>query len=215
MVPKNIALAGPERVALLLVPVHLVWIQDRAPDHLVLQRAAPTRPAAGGAHRAEGRTRLDGVAGGAGRDDRRVPLRRSDRRRGAPRRLTQALETAPGRTVADVLIPLPDKARCVPLCRPGRRDARFDRGGGERNGVLALPGAVAQDGSYWSATSISRMCSTRSATDSAGPETVVARLGDPPAADGARVADPAQRGAGPVTPRAPATSPASSTVART
>ena len=38
MVPKNIALAGPERTAMLLVPPYLVYVRRRSTVHRVLQQ---------------------------------------------------------------------------------------------------------------------------------------------------------------------------------
>ncbi|MFH5209829.1 hemolysin family protein [Antrihabitans spumae] len=117
MVPKNIAIAGPERTALLLVPVHLAWLRIARPliasynffANLTLKML-----------RIEPKDELDATVSaielaeviGESRSEGLLDAEEH-------RRLTQALETA-DRTVADVVIPL-DKARCVPLIGGGTK----------------------------------------------------------------------------------------------
>ncbi|TSE01415.1 HlyC/CorC family transporter [Skermania sp. ID1734] len=110
MVPKNIALAGPERSALLLVPVHLVWLKVARPliafynilanVSLRLLRVEPKDELNATVSALElsemiGESRSEGLLDAE-----------------EHRRLVQALENT-GRTVADVMIPL-ERARCVP-----------------------------------------------------------------------------------------------------
>ena len=60
MVPKNIAIAGPESAAMLLVPPYLIWVRAGAPDHRVLQlvRAHRAARSAGSKPRTNWRTRF-------------------------------------------------------------------------------------------------------------------------------------------------------------
>ncbi|CAM3064609.1 hemolysin family protein [Skermania piniformis] len=117
MVPKNIALAGPERSALLLVPAHLAWLRLARPligfynllANLTLRALGidPKDELAATVSALElsemiGESRSEGLL-----DEEEH------------RRLTQALETQ-GRTVTDVLIPLAD-AHCLPTEREGVR----------------------------------------------------------------------------------------------
>ncbi|MFD4267146.1 hemolysin family protein [Rhodococcus sp. NPDC058481] len=115
MVPKNIAIAGPERSAMLLVPTHLAFIRLAGPliafynlcanATLRLMRVQPkneldTTVSALELAEMIGESRSEGLI-----DEEEH------------RRLTLALHTA-DRTVADVLIPL-DKVRSVPLTANG------------------------------------------------------------------------------------------------
>ena len=62
MVPKNIAIAGPEKAAMLLVPPYLLWVKATRPIIAVYDWCAHT-VAAGARRRAQDRTgehRLDG-----------------------------------------------------------------------------------------------------------------------------------------------------------
>ncbi len=102
MVPKNIAIAGPEKTAMLLIPVHLVFIKAARPlisfynlcANLVLR-----------AFRIEPKDELDSSVSafqlsqmiGESRSEGLIDEEEH-------RRLTQALDTS-GRTVAEVLIP--------------------------------------------------------------------------------------------------------------
>ncbi|WP_040778000.1 hemolysin family protein [Nocardia pneumoniae] len=111
MIPKNIALAGPERSALLLVPVHLVWLRLARPLialynlsanlSLRLLRVEPKDELEATVSMVElaemiGESRSEGLL-----DEEEH------------RRLTQALGTSE-RVVADVMVPL-QAARSVPL----------------------------------------------------------------------------------------------------
>lgn len=134
MVPKNIALAGPERSAMLLVPVHLMFITLARPliSFYNLCANATLR-----LMRVEPKDELD-VTVSAVELSEMIGESRSEGLIDAEehRRLTQALETT-DRTVSEVMIPL-DKVRTVPLSAgdPPRRH----RGSGDRNRLLPLPG---------------------------------------------------------------------------
>ncbi|GGG10862.1 hypothetical protein GCM10007304_26200 [Rhodococcoides trifolii] len=109
MVPKNIAIAGPEKTAMLLVPIHLVWLKVAHPligfynisANLVLR-----------ALRVEAKDELSSSVSATELSEM-IGESRSEGLidEGEHRRLRQALETT-GRTVRDVLIPL-DLARTV------------------------------------------------------------------------------------------------------
>jgi CBS domain containing-hemolysin-like protein len=104
MVPKNLAIAGPERSALWLVPVHYAFCRFMSPvlrlftlvAHLVLRRVLKVEP----------REELDSaftpeeLANLIGESRREGLLDASEHRR-----LTQTLSSAE-RTVADVLVPI-------------------------------------------------------------------------------------------------------------
>ncbi len=115
MVPKNIALAGPERSALLLVPAHLMWLRLARPLiglynlaanlTLKLLRIEP-KDELEATVSAQELSELIGESRSEGLLDEEEH-----------RRITQALENT-GRTVADVLIPL-GQARTVPLTDGG------------------------------------------------------------------------------------------------
>lgn len=115
MVPKNIAIAGPERSAMLLVPAHLAFIRLAKPLIAFYNYAAN---ASLRLLRVEPKDELDSTVSalelaemiGESRSEGLIDKEEH-------RRLTQALHTA-GRTVADVLIPL-DKVRSVPLTERG------------------------------------------------------------------------------------------------
>ncbi len=115
MVPKNIALAGPERTALLLVPAHLMWLRIARPLIGFYNLAANLTLRL---LRVEPKDEIDATVSAIELSEM-IGESRSEGLLDAEehRRLTQALHTA-GRTVADVLIPL-DKARCVPLIGEG------------------------------------------------------------------------------------------------
>ena len=76
MVPKNIALAGPERTAMLLVPPYLAYVRAARPFIVFYNKCANAilARAAGGA---QGRARHHGVHRRAERDDRRIGVRRA------------------------------------------------------------------------------------------------------------------------------------------
>jgi CBS domain containing-hemolysin-like protein len=126
MVPKNLALAGPERSALLLIPAHLWWLRAARPLIAVYNLLAN---ASVRALRIEPKDELAATVSMPELAEM-IGESRSEGLLGAEehRRLTQALGTYQ-RMVADVLIPL-DKTRTVPLV-----------GGGSAYGAVAL-GAV-------------------------------------------------------------------------
>ncbi|MBF6327939.1 hemolysin family protein [Nocardia transvalensis] len=111
MIPKNIALAGPERGALLLVPVLLLWLRLARPLITLYNVAANLTLRA---LRIEPKDELDATVStvelaemiGESRSEGLLDEEEH-------RRLTQALGTT-DRIVADVMVPLA-KTRCVPL----------------------------------------------------------------------------------------------------
>ncbi|MCX5044368.1 hemolysin family protein [Aldersonia sp. NBC_00410] len=168
MVPKNIALAGPERVALLLVPMHLIWIKIARP---VIWFYNALANASLRAIRIEPKDELDSTVSavelaemiGESRSEGLIDAEEH-------RRLTQALETA-GRTVADVLIPL-DKARCVPQSGDGATLGSIEEAVTE-TGYSRYP-VRADDGSLVGYIHIKDVLD-EIGDESTGPDTVVAR----------------------------------------
>ena len=73
MVPKNIAIAGPESVAMLLVPPYLLWVRAARPGHRVLRLVCPHDPARV-RRPGEDRTGEHGFDRRAVRDDRRIAV---------------------------------------------------------------------------------------------------------------------------------------------
>lgn len=115
MVPKNIALAGPERTGMILVPIHLVWLRIAKPliwfynwCANVLMRMLRIEP----------KDELD-TAFSADEISAMIVESRSEGLidEDEQRRLTQALETG-GRSVAEVLIPI-DRVRSIPAGTAG------------------------------------------------------------------------------------------------
>lgn len=111
MIPKNIALAGPERAALLLVPLHLLWLRLARPLIAVYNFAANITLRA---LRIEPKDELDSTVSSV----ELAEMFGESRSEGLldeeeHRRLTQALGSS-DRVVADVMVPL-DKTRSVPL----------------------------------------------------------------------------------------------------
>ncbi|WP_305091475.1 hemolysin family protein [Prescottella sp. R16] len=115
MVPKNIAIAGPEKSAMLLVPAHLAFIKVVRP---LIAFYNITANAILRMMRVEPKDELDATVSALelsemiGESHTEGLIDEEEHRR-----LTQALETE-GRTVADVLIPS-DKMRCVPATAGG------------------------------------------------------------------------------------------------
>ncbi|WP_024804707.1 hemolysin family protein [Nocardia sp. BMG51109] len=111
MIPKNIALAGPERVALLLVPM-LMWFLRLARPLITLYNLAANLTLR--ALRIEPKDELDATVSSVELAEM-IGESRSEGllEEGEHRRLTQALGTT-DRIVADVMVPLA-KTRCVPL----------------------------------------------------------------------------------------------------
>jgi len=111
MIPKNIALAGPERVALLLVPVMLIWLRIARPLIVFYNMAANLSLRA---LRIEPKDEINVTVSsvelaemlGESRSEGLIDEEEH-------RRLTQALGTT-DRIVGDVMVPLA-KTRCVPL----------------------------------------------------------------------------------------------------
>ncbi|APA99299.1 hemolysin family protein [Nocardia seriolae] len=111
MVPKNIALAGPERSALLLVPLHLMWLRLAKPLIAVYNFAANITLRA---LRIEPKDELDATVSSV----ELAEMFGESRSEGLldeeeHRRLTQALGSS-DRIVADVMVPLAE-TRSVPL----------------------------------------------------------------------------------------------------
>ncbi|WP_167479363.1 hemolysin family protein [Nocardia arthritidis] len=111
MIPKNIALAGPERSALLLVPIHLMWLRLARPLIALYNLAANLSLRM---LRVEPKDELQATVSSV----ELAEMIGESRSEGLldeeeHRRLTQALGTS-DRTVADVLVPL-TTTRSVPL----------------------------------------------------------------------------------------------------
>ncbi|QBJ94647.1 HlyC/CorC family transporter [Rhodococcus sp. ABRD24] len=168
MVPKNIAIAGPERTAMLLVPAHLAFIK------LVRPLIGFYNITANGILRmlrVEPKDELDATVSALelsemiGESHTEGLIDEEEHRR-----LTQALETA-GRTVADVMIPL-DKVRTVPLSAAGTTLGSVEQAvietGYSRYPVRAADGSLA---GYLHLKDVLDQV----ADDSAGPETVIPR----------------------------------------
>ncbi len=115
MVPKNIAIAGPERTALLLVPAHLAFVRAVRPLIGAYNFLANRTLRAFGV---EAKDELD-TAYTPGELAGMIAESRSEGMLDASehRRLTQALTTR-GRTVSEVLIPL-EKVRSLPRGQAG------------------------------------------------------------------------------------------------
>ena len=131
MVPKNIAIAGPESAAMLLVPPVPGLGADRTPGHRVLRLVRPHRAARGG-RRGQDRTGEHGVDGRTVRDDRRVAV-------GGPARSRGAHPAVPG--PAD---PQPRGRRRRDPADRGPRGARGRRW--QRPTVSAIEQALAETG---------------------------------------------------------------------
>jgi CBS domain containing-hemolysin-like protein len=111
MIPKNIALAGPERSALLLVPIHLAWLRLARPLIAIYNLAANLSLRL---LRIEPKDELNATVSSV----ELAEMIGESRSEGLldeeeHRRLTQALGTS-DRVVADVMVPL-DILRSVPL----------------------------------------------------------------------------------------------------
>ncbi|MCP2289837.1 hemolysin family protein [Nocardia amikacinitolerans] len=111
MIPKNIALAGPERSALLLVPMHLVWLRVARPLIAIYNLAANLSLRL---LRIEPKDELEATVSSV----ELAEMIGESRSEGLldeeeHRRLTQALGTS-DRIVADVMVPLAT-TRSVPL----------------------------------------------------------------------------------------------------
>ncbi|CAM3107362.1 hemolysin family protein [Prescottella defluvii] len=168
MVPKNIAIAGPEKTAMLLVPIHLGFIK------LVRPLIGFYNITANGILRmlrVEPKDELDATVSSIelsemiGESHTEGLIDEEEHRR-----LTQALETE-GRTVADVMIPS-DKVRTVPLSGNGTTLGSVEEAvietGYSRYPVRDADGALV---GYLHLKDVL----DRVADESAGPETVIPR----------------------------------------
>lgn len=168
MVPKNIAIAGPERSAMLLVPMHLAFIKLAKPLIWFYNWAANSVLRL---LRVQPKDELDTTVSeleltemiGESRSEGLIDAEEH-------RRLTQALHTT-GRTVADVLIPLA-KVRTVPLGDTGTTLGEIERAVVE-TGYSRYPAALA-DGSLAGYLHLKDVLD-EVLDESAGPETVVPR----------------------------------------
>ncbi|MEV0946667.1 hemolysin family protein [Rhodococcus sp. NPDC049939] len=170
MVPKNIALAGPERSAMLLVPMHLVFIKLARPviafynlcANLILR-----------ALRVEPKAELE-VTVSAVELSEMIGESRSEGLIDAEehRRLTQALEST-DRTVAEVMIPL-EGVRTVPLSARGTRLGAIEEAVIE-TGYSRYP-VRAEDGSLVGYVHLKDVLDDV-LDDDAGPDTVIPRSG--------------------------------------
>ncbi|NUS43469.1 MAG: HlyC/CorC family transporter [Mycobacteriaceae bacterium] len=123
MVPKNLALAGPERAALWLIPSHLAWLRVARPVIAVYNGLATLSLRA---FRIEPKDEIDSAVS-APELAEMIGESRSEGLLDAEehRRLTQALGTQ-SRIVADVLIPV-QQARTVPLLGAGTTLGEVER----------------------------------------------------------------------------------------
>ena len=168
MVPKNIAIAGPERSAMLLVPVHLAWIRLARPLIAFYNMLANWSLRM---FRVEPKDELDATVSAIELNEM-IGESRSEGLLDAEehRRLTQALETA-GRTVADVLIPL-EEARSVPLIGEGTTLGSIEQAVTE-TGYSRYP-VRADDGSLIGYIHLKDVLD-EVGDDNAGPDTVIPR----------------------------------------
>ncbi|MFF0454665.1 hemolysin family protein [Nocardia africana] len=168
MIPKNIALAGPERVALLLVPIMLWWLRLARPLIGLYNLAANLTLRA---LRIEPKDELDATVSsvelaemiGESRSEGLIDEEEH-------RRLTQALGTT-DRIVADVMVPLA-KTRCVPLRGDGTTLGDIESAVAE-TGFSRYP-VRADDGSLVGYLHVKDVLD-KVADDSAGPSTPIPR----------------------------------------
>jgi len=168
MVPKNIALAGPERSALLLVPVHLAWLRIARPLIAFYNLIANLSLRA---MRIEPKDEL-AAAVSAGELAEMIGESRSEGLLDAEehRRLTLALRTA-ARTVAEVTIPL-ERTRSVPLAGDGTTLGAVEQAVVE-TGFSRYP-VRASDGSLVGYLHLKDVLD-KVGDDRAGPDTVIPR----------------------------------------
>ncbi|NKY52780.1 hemolysin family protein [Nocardia vermiculata] len=168
MIPKNIALAGPERVALLLVPIMLWWLRLARPLIGLYNLAANLTLRA---MRIEPKDELDATVSsvelaemiGESRSEGLIDEEEH-------RRLTQALGTT-DRIVADVMVPLAS-TRCVPLRGDGTTLGDIESAVAE-TGFSRYPVRTA-DGSVVGYLHVKDVLD-KVADDSAGPSTPIPR----------------------------------------
>jgi CBS domain containing-hemolysin-like protein len=167
MVPKNLALAGPERAALLLIPLYLAWLQLARPVIAFYNLAAN---ASLRALRIEPRDEMEGTVSmpelaemiGESRSEGLLDAEEH-------RRLTQALGTQ-SRMVADVVIPL-HRTRTVPLVGGGTTLGSVERAVAD-TGFSRYP-VRAADGSLVGYVHIKDVLDELG--ENAGPETPIGR----------------------------------------
>lgn len=168
MVPKNIALAGPERSALLLVPIHLMWLRIARPLIALYNLAANMTLRM---LRIEPKDELDATVStlelaemiGESRSEGLLDEEEH-------RRLTQALGTSE-QIVGDVMVPL-TQARSVPLIGNGTTLGEVEAAVSE-TGFSRYP-VAASDGSLVGYLHIKDVLD-EVADDNAGPDTVIPR----------------------------------------
>ncbi|WP_410872393.1 hemolysin family protein [Nocardia sp. A7] len=168
MVPKNIALAGPERSALLLVPIHLMWLRIARPLIALYNLAANMTLRM---MRIEPKDELDATVStvelaemiGESRSEGLLDEEEH-------RRLTQALGTS-DQIVGDVMVPLA-QARSVPLIGNGTTLGEVEAAVSE-TGFSRYP-VAASDGSLVGYLHIKDVLD-EVADDNAGPDTVIPR----------------------------------------
>ncbi|GAB2729071.1 hemolysin family protein [Nocardia thraciensis] len=168
MIPKNIALAGPERVALLLVPM-LLWFLRLARPLITLYNVAANLTLR--ALRIEPKDELDATVSSLELAEM-IGESRSEGllEEGEHRRLARALGTT-DRIVADVMVPLP-KTRCVPLRGDGTTLGDIESAVAE-TGFSRYPVRTA-DGSLVGYLHVKDVLD-KVADDSAGPSTPIPR----------------------------------------
>ncbi|MBF6064311.1 HlyC/CorC family transporter [Nocardia terpenica] len=168
MIPKNIALAGPERVALLLVPIMLAWLRLARPLIVFYNKAANLSLRA---LRIEPKDELDATVSSV----ELAEMIGESRSQGLldeeeHRRLTQALGTT-DRIVADVMVPLA-KTRSVPLRGDGTTLGDIENAVAE-TGFSRYP-VRAHDGSLVGYLHVKDVLD-KVADDAAGPSTPIPR----------------------------------------
>ncbi|MFE3001473.1 hemolysin family protein [Nocardia sp. NPDC059246] len=168
MIPKNIALAGPERSALLLVPLHLMWLRLAKPLIAIYNFAANITLRA---LRIEPKDELDSTVSSV----ELAEMFGESRSEGLldeeeHRRLTQALGSS-DRIVADVMVTLA-KTRSVPLRGDGTTLGDIESAVAE-TGFSRYP-VRADDGSLVGYLHVKDVLDL-TADDSAGPGTPIPR----------------------------------------
>ncbi|MET8423136.1 hemolysin family protein [Nocardia sp. NPDC004860] len=168
MIPKNIALAGPERSALLLVPVHLMWLRLAKPLIAIYNFAANITLRA---LRIERKDELDSTVSSV----ELAEMFGESRSEGLldeeeHRRLTQALGSS-DRIVADVMVTLTE-TRSVPLRGDGTTLGDIESAVAE-TGFSRYP-VRADDGSLVGYLHVKDVLDL-TADDSAGPGTPIPR----------------------------------------
>ncbi len=166
MVPKNIAIAGPERTALLLVPAHLAFVKAVRPL-IGLYNVAANRVLH--AFKVEAKDELD-TAYTPGELAGMIAESRSEGMLDASehRRLTQALTTR-GRTVSEVVISL-ERLRSLPLGTDGPTLGELERAVAE-TGYSRYP-VRTDDGALTGYLHVKDVLDAV-LDDGAGPETVI------------------------------------------